>query len=221
LAALAAAAAAKGQTLTLAVDAATVLMACMTRDEAIALQQKRQPPVSATQVRSKLSSWADSLDLEKHGVKVILVLDGKNCLAKEQIKRAERERRTELAEAAMDDIRSAPHTSHSAGRFWKEMAKTVSIDADIVANVLAWCSTRDWATTISAWSEADAQVCSLVMDGIADAIVTSDSDIAFYPGRPMVLFGAHRTMPGLVCHPPCTSVAPRGTRGCRATASGT
>lgn len=150
----------RGQSFTIAVDASTVVVPYL-HTAALAVQQRRTPPISATVVRTKLTAWTTSLRFEENGVRLIFVFDGVDNPAKEDKCRGERTRERGKAEAALADSENAG----SPSALWNLKAKTTEVDADVIANIMAWCDEREWATYISAWSEADAELVRLQMDG--------------------------------------------------------
>jgi 5'-3' exonuclease len=130
----------------------------------------------------------DIVGFEENGVRLIFVFDGVDNPAKEDKCRGERTRERGKAEAALADSENAG----SPSALWNLNAKTTEVDADVIANIMAWCDEREWATCISAWSEADAQLVRLQMDGHVDAIITNDSDVAVLGGT-MILYEGNLT----------------------------
>lgn len=182
---------------TLAVDASSWLYkACYSASERIveAIESNRIDPVGERILCKYIIKRCEELLINAGIRRIRLVFDGKRCPLK-TVTNQEREakRRTNLAEARR--LNGLGMRDQAQDKY-KTCVKVVDWMSKSVAKAVAqkwnkqggFLSVEPQVTCVFSPYEADAQMVRLCMDGMADAVVTEDSDVLVYSAACMQSF---------------------------------
>lgn len=119
--------------------------------------------------------------LMRHKIKVIMVFDGRHLPAKAETERRRREARNESKELAKEYLRR-----NEIDKARSHMRRAVDVTHEMALELIKACRTRGVDCIVAPY-EADAQMAWLNKQGLAEYIITEDSDLTLF-GAKKILF---------------------------------
>ncbi|XP_037822660.1 exonuclease 1 [Lucilia sericata] len=119
--------------------------------------------------------------LMRHKIKVIMVFDGRHLPAKAETERRRREARNESKELAKEYLRR-----NEIEKARSHMRRAVDVTHEMALQLIKECRQRGVDCIVAPY-EADAQMAWLNKQGLAEYIVTEDSDLTLF-GAKKILF---------------------------------
>ncbi|KAM7351749.1 exonuclease tos [Cochliomyia hominivorax] len=119
--------------------------------------------------------------LMRHKIKVIMVFDGRHLPAKAETERRRREARNESKELAKEYLRR-----NEIEKARSHMRRAVDVTHEMALELIKACRSRGVDCIVAPY-EADAQMAWLNKKGLAEYIITEDSDLTLF-GAQKILF---------------------------------
>ena len=132
----------------IAVDISTVLVPLIrrsrTHDDCVAAEQLRCPKISAVTVKVLLEEWYEYREFGKNKNTLVIVVDGRRFILKENKARIERDRATSNIRKKIVTLqKNTPFRFSHMREMHGEESKLCVIDSDVLFNIINWANEKD------------------------------------------------------------------------------